>query len=58
MTGGLITAMPMTVEEAKKMGEDLVSTKGGQTLSKASGFITYKRINSYHCNNKGLIAHR
>ena len=36
-TGGLVTAVPMSVEEAKMMGEDLIKVKGGEMLSKASG---------------------
>ena len=32
-----MTTVPMSVDEAKKMGEDLIKTKGGAMLSKFSG---------------------
>ena len=37
MAAGLITTVPTTAEEAKKLGEDLIKTKGGEMLSKVSG---------------------
>ena len=37
MTGGLITTVPASVDEAKQMGVDLVKKKGGEMLSKLSG---------------------
>ena len=32
-----MTTVPTSVDEAKKMGEDLIKTKGGAMLSKLSG---------------------
>ena len=37
VTGGMITTVPTTADEAKKMGEDLIKKKGGEFLSKISG---------------------
>ena len=37
MTGGIITTMPLSVDEAKKMGMDLLKTEGGKLLSRYSG---------------------
>ena len=37
MKGGLVTTVPTSVDEAKKIGEDLIKKKGGEMLSKVSG---------------------
>ena len=37
LTGGLITTVPMTADEATKMGKDLIKKKGGEILSQISG---------------------
>ena len=45
--GGLVTTVPTTADEAKKMGEDLIQKKGGKMLSKISG--------AYICSRDGLV---
>ena len=35
----MITTVPMSVDEAKKMGKDLIQKKGGEFLSKISGIM-------------------
>ena len=35
----MITTVPMSVDEAKKMGKDLIQKKGGEFLSKISGIV-------------------
>ena len=37
LSGGLITTVPMSIEEAKQMGLDLIKKKGGEVLGKLSG---------------------
>ena len=37
MTGGMITTVPTSVEEAKQLGKDLVQNEGGKMLSKMTG---------------------
>ena len=36
-TGGVVTTVPMSVDEAKQMALDIVKKEGGKFLSKASG---------------------
>ena len=57
MTGGMITTVPTTADEAKKMGEDLIKKKGGEFLSKVSGsdvlncICVHKRLqHAYHAH--------
>ena len=40
MAAGLVTSMPKTAEEAKKLGEEVITTKGGEMLSKLSGTLS------------------
>ena len=37
VTGGMITTVPTSADEAKKMGKDLIQKKGGPVLAKLTG---------------------
>ena len=37
MAGGIITTVPMSVDEAKKMGKDLIQEQGGLMLANLTG---------------------
>ena len=44
MTGGMITTVPTSVEEAKQLGKDLVQNEGGKMLSKMTGAPSAKGL--------------
>ena len=37
MAGGIITTVPLSADEAKKMGKDLINKQGGPMLAKLTG---------------------
>ena len=50
----MITTVPMSADEAKQMGLDLVKKKGGEMLSKISGIVC--TLNNVHTSSGDINA--
>ena len=50
LIGGLVTTMPTSTDNAKRMGKELIIMKGGELLSKLSGtYLCMRKVT--HCTD-------